>query len=70
MHPTLQNKDSEGNSEQLDGRVDSLATNGQFVDIFNRLTAETWRTIYGHNLTVGICKRQKTNGHFEILIIP
>lgn len=70
MHPTLQNKNSEGNSKQLNRRVDSLATNGQFVDIFNCLTAETWRTIYGHNLTVGICKRQKTNGQFEILITP
>lgn len=52
IHLTLQNQHSEGNSEQFDGRVDSLAADGQFVDILHRLTTETRRTVYGYDLTV------------------
>lgn len=52
MELTLQNQHSERNFEQLDSRVDPLAADGQFVDVFHRLATETRRTVYGYDLTV------------------
>lgn len=51
---TLQHHHSEGDPEQLDGRVHPLAANGQLVDVLHRLAAEGGRPVHRQRLAVGV----------------
>lgn len=49
---TVQHEDTEGHAQELDGRVDALAADGQLVHVLHRLSPERGGTIHGQCLTV------------------
>lgn len=59
MKHTMQNEHSEGDTQQLDWRVDPLTTNRELVYVLHRLTTETRRAVRGNELTVSVCTQEK-----------
>lgn len=55
IKPTMQYEHSEGDTQQLDWRVDPLTANRQLVHVFHCLTTETRRAVHGDELTVSVC---------------